>query len=139
MTLSEELQDAKYASMTDQEATDSLNDPIIKTLKECQLTALGIMDELGATEGAAVLDALETQSASNSSVKWAMKSISTTGINVGNLTVRGMLDAFVSASVISQESADTLKAKAEETVSRAKEISLPEVQVGQVTRARNPQ
>lgn len=72
-----------------------------------------IMTVLGPVEGAAVLDALEAVSASNSAVKWAMVMINAGTLDFGLVSTHAMIDTLVAATVISAPDGAALKASAE--------------------------
>lgn len=126
-----------YANMTDAEAAASLNTPDRPMVVETYANAKTLLSHLGATPGAAVLDALETIAVSNSAVKWALKFItSPEGIDVGNLETRAMLDQLVAATVLSAADVATIKMLAERQISRAEELGLGLVREGDVQTVR---
>lgn len=59
---------------------------------ETWVTARTVMNTLGASAGAAFLDKLEAVAAVTSPVKWAMKFMEGTGIDVGSLATRAQLN-----------------------------------------------
>lgn len=72
-----------------------------------------VMETLGPSGGAALLDALESLSASSSPIKWAFRLLERGGLDFGSAAVRGQLDALALAGVMPQAAADALKAGAE--------------------------
>lgn len=89
------------------------------------VNARGILAQFG-VQGAEILDKLETAAASNSAVKWAMRFITTDGIDVGHPTCRSLLDQLV-GTVLTQQESDMLKNMAIQPASRADVLELPYV------------
>jgi len=85
--------------------------------KERFVTARKVLADLG-VQGAEILDKLETAAASNSAVKWAMRFMTTDGIDVGHQTTRALLDQLV-GTVLTQAECDLLKNMAVQPASRA--------------------
>jgi len=73
-----------------------------------------VMETLGPSGGAALLDALESLSASSSPIKWAFRLLERGSLDFGSADVRGQLDALALAGVMPQAAADALKARATE-------------------------
>lgn len=71
-----------------------------------------VMDTLGADNGAAFLDGLTALAATSSPVKWALKLLDRGELNIGAAATQSQLDALVTAGVMPQAVADTLKALA---------------------------
>jgi hypothetical protein len=71
-----------------------------------------VLETLGAENGAAFLDALTALAATNSPVKWALKLLDRGELNIGSAATQAQMDALVTASVIPQAVADSLKALA---------------------------
>lgn len=69
-----------------------------------------IMTVLGPVGGAAVLDALEAVSATNSAVKWAMVMINAGTLDFGLPSTHGMIDTLVAGGVLSAADGNALKA-----------------------------
>jgi hypothetical protein len=67
-----------------------------------------IMSTLGATAGAALLDTMESLSASNSAVKWGMRLVNAGELDFGDAQTRAMFDQLLPA-----EAATALKSLAE--------------------------
>ena len=67
-----------------------------------------ILETLGPTDGAALLDQLEATAASNSAVKWAMVLVNRGELDFGNAATRAMIDLLVPGAT-----ADALKAVAQ--------------------------
>lgn len=70
-----------------------------------------ILDALGPAQGAAVLDALEAIGAQVSAVKWGMRLLEASNLDIGLPSVRGQIDALVGVA-LTEEQAATLKALA---------------------------
>lgn len=101
---------------------DMMNARIYTMVKEKFVTARGVLAAHGSA-GAAVLDKLETLAASNSEVKWAMRFVTSDGIDVGHANTRTLLDALVPA-VLTQVEADLIKNMAVQPASRAEVLGL---------------
>lgn len=70
-----------------------------------------ILDALGPTDGAAVLDALEALGTQVSAVKWGMRLLEASNLDIGLPSVRAQIDALVGVA-LTAEQAETLKALA---------------------------
>lgn len=68
-----------------------------------------VLDTLGADAGAAFLDGLTALAANSSPVKWALKLLDRGELNIGAAATQSQLDALVTAGVMPQAVADTLK------------------------------
>lgn len=97
------------------------------------INARGILAQFG-IQGAEILDKLETASNSNSAVKWAMRFITSDGIDVGHPTCRTLLDQLV-GTVLTQQECDLLKNMAVQPASRADVLGLPYVSTNDVQTA----
>lgn len=112
-TLAEKVQEPALASLPDWRVAEILNQPD-ESLPEIvdfvpRLIGPGtIMNEFGAAEGAAALDALETLQSAVPHVKWAMILLKGTGLDVGSPVVRSQIDGLV-PSVLSSSQAQALK------------------------------
>lgn len=71
-----------------------------------------VLEALGAEAGAAFLDGLTAVAATSSPVKWALKLLDRGELNIGAAATQSQLDALVTAGVMPQAVADTLKALA---------------------------
>jgi len=111
-----------YGSMTDQQIADELNLADKVSTQEYRITALGMMKILGATNGAAYLDALTTVAAQNSAVKWAMGNILTTGIDVGDPEVVAMLNMLTGTGVLVASDTTKVLDAAKVSQSRAQQL-----------------
>lgn len=89
------------------------------------VTGLGLLAQFG-TAGASMLEKLESAGSSNPAVKWAMRFVTGTGIDVGHPTTRWLLDALV-PDVLTSEEAERIKALAATKVSRAAQLSIQRV------------
>ena len=122
-----------YAGTDDEGVLNILNTPSRQIVIEHYVNAKQILAVLGATTGAAFLDALETAAAANSAVRWAMEFIRTdSGIDVGNIETRAMLDQLAAAGILEQASVNKLKLLAERQISRAEEIGVGKVTLGDI-------
>lgn len=70
-----------------------------------------ILDALGPTEGAAVLDALEVIGTQVSAVKWGVRLLNASNLDIGLPSVRAQIDALVGVA-LTVEQAAALKALA---------------------------
>jgi len=104
---------------------DMMNARIYSMVKEKFVTARGVLAAHG-SDGAAVLDKLEALTSTSSEVKWAMKFVTSDGIDVGHPNSRNLLDALVPA-VLTQTEADLIKDMAIQPASRAEVLGLPYV------------
>lgn len=102
-----------------------LNDPIYQKHKTRFVTARTVLAEVAG--GAEILDKLETAAQTNSAVKWAMRFVTTDGIDVGYPATQQLLDSLV-GSVLTQAECDALKNMALQPASRAEVLDLPYVQ-----------
>lgn len=126
-----------YGSMSPDQAAASLMTENRTVIEATQVGALGIMRELGPAAGAAVLDALEAASASDSRLRWVMRELSTVGIDLGHPVTRATIQELAAAGVLTPSQLDALLSVAVRTVSRAEELGLGEVRPGDVDTARN--
>ncbi len=125
-----------YASMTDQQIADSLNTADRTTIVPTVVGALGIMRLVGPTMGAQILNKLEAAAAQDSRLKWFLRELPTSGIDLGHTVTFATVDELVVAGVLTQTEADALKRAAERTVTRAEELGLGVVRAGDVQAAR---
>ena len=109
-----------------------LNDPVYQKHKTRFVTARTVLAEV--TGGAEILDKLETAAQTNSAVKWAMRFVTTDGIDVGYPGTQQLLDSLV-GSVLTQTECDALKNLALQSASRAEVLGLPYVTEQQVRNA----
>lgn len=107
---------------------DLLNAQTQSVVKERYVTARTIMAEC--TDGAAILDALNTASGQVSSVKWMMTFLQQdSGMDAGHPKTQAAVDQLVQASLLSSAYGDELKAIANQPASRAELLGLPTVTV----------
>ena len=117
-TLAEKVQETALASLPDWRVAEILNQPddSLPEIVELVPRMIGpgtIMNELGASTGAAALDALEDLAAQVPHVKWAMILMKGGGLDVGSQVVRAQIDGLVPAQIITQAQANQLKALGE--------------------------
>lgn len=109
-----EIRDAIFANgwqgKTPGEIAELLNAPQV-VLIERLVGAGTVMDVLGTTAGAQLLDQMESLATTDSVVKWGMKLLENAQLDVGMASTRAMLDALLPA-----EAASVLKGLAEQTV-----------------------
>jgi hypothetical protein len=72
-----------------------------------------VMERLGPTGGASLLDALESMAASSPPIKWAFRLLERGALDFGSAATRAQLDALVGAGVLPAPAAGALKAGAE--------------------------
>lgn len=86
----------------------ALNAENLQEVQERFVTARAVL--ACCSDGATILDALETASASNSAVKWAVKFLGQeAGLNIGDPYTQGMIDQLVTGAVLTQAQGDDLK------------------------------
>ena len=117
-TLAEKVQEPALAILPDWRVAEILNQPddSLPEIVELVPRMIGpgtIMNELGATTGAAALDALEDLAAQVPHVKWAMILMKGGGLDVGSQVVRDQIDGLVPAQIITTAQANQLKALGE--------------------------
>lgn len=110
----------EYPTLTDWQIAELLNqsDSTLPLKVELNSRKVGpglIMETIGASEGASLLDSLQQLAQISSPVKWALKLIEKDGIDVSSTTFREQLDNLVVAGKISQQNAAKIKALAEVT------------------------
>jgi len=126
-----------YVAMSAEQAAASLMADDRAVVQPFRVGALGIMREAGPAAGAAILDAIEAASASDSRLKWFLRELNTTGIDLGDPVTRATIDELVSAGVLTPSQGAVLKGAAIRMISRAEELGLGEVRPGDVDTARN--
>lgn len=109
-----------------------LNDPIYQKHKTRFVTARTVLAEVAG--GAEILDKLETAAQTNSAVKWAMRFVTTDGIDVGYPGTQQLLDSLV-GTILAQAECDALKNLAMQSASRAEVLGLDYVTEQQVRNA----
>ena len=117
---------AGYAGMTDQEVADSLNAATI-TVHNFQFTGAELINAIDATEWGALSDAQQAQ------MKMLISAGGTLDASAGTTTRSLILDAFGSGS----QTVTNLIDVAEQTISRAAELGIPEVKPYHVEKVRN--
>ena len=101
---------------------DMLNAPTASMAKPRMITARGIMASygLGPAAGAAILDKMESLSASVPAIKWAMKFLQAeAGIDVGEPATQLMLTSLIGVGGITADEVNGVKAMALQPASRA--------------------
>lgn len=116
MTLREEIQNKCSSelllSRDHQAIADAVNVGRIKV--ERRLGGIGLLLEtLGPTDGAALLDVLHSLTATVPALKWAWYLIERGELDFGSPATRGMIDQLVVGGIMAEPVANTLKAVAE--------------------------
>lgn len=102
---------------------DMLNEKIYTMHKTRFVTARTVLAEI--VGGAAILDKLEIAAQTVSEVKWAMKfMINDGGIDIGYPATQSLIDNLVTANILTQQDADSLKSLALQPASRAEVLNL---------------
>jgi len=136
--LKTELAKPEYAELSDQAAADAINAPSITVAAPgTYLTELGVLDILGTEAGEMFLAALEITQNAMPVLKRAVRRLQgELGIDVGNATVRGQLQALAAAQVITPESVAALLAHGSKQISIAESNGWGVVGDGTVRSAR---
>lgn len=135
MSLSDELQDPKYADLSDTEAADLLNAKVIDSVTERFVTDRTLYAELGPELAETILTKMA--GADNPMVTRALRWIETRdGLDVGHPTARAMLDLLEQSGLFTEQEALAIKAMAAIKISRADQLGLGWVYPGDVIRAR---
>lgn len=116
MMLLEEIQakiaPAILASKDLQAITDALN--VGRTRVAQKLGGIGlVLETLGPTDGASLLDSLQALSASVPPLRWAFTLIDRGELDFGSVATRGMIDTLVAQGAITAPLGAALKAAAE--------------------------
>jgi len=129
-----------YASMTDAAAASSLNLADIAVPCRRLVTVRTLLAELGSSETAAIVQALEAADDPDGGIALAISMLKEYsqggGLDIGHPNTRTSLDGLVAAEVLTQDQAAALKALAERQLSRAEQLGLPAVDQAHVTSAR---
>ena len=98
MTLLAEIQ-AAFPSLTAANRDDGAIAAALSVGRTKVVTTLGgigtVLEALGPTDGAALLDQLETLSATNSALKWAFVLINRGELDFGSVATRSMIDLLI--------------------------------------------
>lgn len=110
-TLAERLQEPDMVGLPDWEAAQRLNEPdttqdVIITWKPTEIGVGTVLDVLGPTDGAALLDALSASA--DSVLKWGMKIIESSRLDLSKATARAQLDALVAAGALTSPQRDAM-------------------------------
>lgn len=113
--LAARLAEPDVADLPDWQAADRLNepDPSLPVVIEWRQTAIGIggiMDALGPSAGATLLDALETLAETQPVIRWGLEMIRADGVDLARPSARSQLASLVAAGVMQQTEADALLA-----------------------------
>lgn len=112
-TLAQRLQEPDVVDLPDWAAADYLNRPdaSLPVVVAWVPTAIGpgsIMATLGPTDGAALLNAVETAASSDPVMKWGLRVIESGSLDVSLPATRAQLDAMVSAGALAAAQRDAL-------------------------------
>ena len=115
MDLAARLAEPDLAPLPDWEAAQRLNepDPTLPAIVEWRPTQIGIggiLDALGPTAGATLLDALETLAETQPTIRWGLEMIRNDGVDLARPSARSQLAALVAGGVLQQSEADALLA-----------------------------
>lgn len=110
-TLAERLAEPDMQGLPDWEAANKLNAPdtTLPVIVEWQTTYVGpgsIMDALGPSEGAALLDVIKAST--DPVMRWGLQVVETGKLDIGLASTRAQLDALVTAGVLTSAQRDTL-------------------------------
>ena len=116
MTLLEEIQlkcDAALVAARDHQAiADAVN--VARTRVTKRLGGIGlVLETLGPTNGAALLDTLQAMTATVPALKWAWFLIERGELDFGSAATRGMIDQLVVGGAMTAQVGATLKSVAE--------------------------
>lgn len=135
--LKTELQKIDYDNLNEQETIDALSEDS-GTFAETLVTNRTLLNRLDTTEAADILEALEAAGSIIPAVKWAMRSITNEGIDIGNTSTRLMLDALatpVLGDVLTASNVTNIKALSPAlTIYESIGVSLPTI--GDIQKAR---
>lgn len=107
------------AYLKDQAIADILNAaPGGKVYRSRFITARAMLAELDPVDAAALLDKLEALAGAHSAVKWAMRYITTDGIDIGHPSTIAMLQFLIGPGGLTQDEVATLTDMAAEDVGR---------------------
>ena len=110
-TLVERLAEPDMQGVPDWQAANTLNAPdsSLPVIVEWQTTYVGpgsIMDALGPTEGAALLDVIKAST--DPVMRWGLQVVETGKLDIGLASTRAQIDALVAAGALTSDQRDTL-------------------------------
>lgn len=119
-SLADRLKLPDLASLPDWDAAARLNAsdgslPAIETWVETKIGIGSILDTLGPSKGAELLDALETLAQTQPVVRWGLELIRGSGLDLSRPSARAQLAALVAGGVLTQPEADALLALSRRT------------------------
>lgn len=130
---------AELTGKSDVEMAAILNDQRFTRVASRFVTARTILAELGAVQGATVLDKLEAAAAVSSPVKWMMRFLQTDGgVDIGHPQTSAAIDGLVAGEILTASEGAALQALAVVPASRAEILGLGTVTYSDVSRALNP-
>ena len=115
MTLADRLAQTDLADLPDWQAAAALNQPdptlpAVETWVETRIGIGSILDALGPSKGAELLDALETLAQTQPVVRWGLELIRGPGLDLSRPSARSQLATLVAGGVLKQPEADALLA-----------------------------
>ena len=110
-SLTERLSSPDMQGLPDWEAANKLNqsDATLPVIIEWKTTSIGpgsIMDALGPTEGAALLDVIKAST--DPVMRWGLQVVETGKLDIGLASTRAQIDALVAAGALTSDQKDTL-------------------------------
>jgi hypothetical protein len=110
-TLAERLAEPDMINLPDWQAADQLNQPdktlpVIVYWEKTEVGPGSIMNVLGPTEGAELLDTI--QSSTDPVMKWGLQVVETGKLDISLASTRAQLDALVTAGVLTASQRDDL-------------------------------
>jgi len=110
-SLTERLSSPDMQGLPDWEAANKLNqsDATLPVIIEWKTTSIGpgsIMDALGPTEGAALLDVIKAST--DPVMRWGLQVVETGKLDIGLASTRAQIDALVAAGALTSDQRDTL-------------------------------
>jgi hypothetical protein len=124
-----------YAGMTDMEVASDMN--VKRNPGDVRVGIIGLVSKVGSSTGSALLTAMDTASASDVVVSKALKILESGGdLNINDPVTRQFIANFVSATLLTQEQADTILAVCNTEQTDGDKYGFGKVKEGQVTVAR---
>ena len=110
-SLTERLSSPDMQGLPDWEAANKLNqsDATLPVIIEWKTTSIGpgsIMDALGPTEGAALLDVIKAST--DPVMRWGLQVVETGKLDIGLASTRAQIDALVAAGALTSDQRNTL-------------------------------
>lgn len=111
--LANRLSQSDVSGLPDWEAAQILNDPDpnlpgVETFAKTSIGIAAILDQLGPENGAAVLDAIESQAKTSSVVRWGMELIRGSCLDLSRPSGRALISLLVANGAMSEQAAYSL-------------------------------